>query len=117
MTQTSKPRSSAQLCQTRSAVWAGLDKLRAGAGQTRSARLRPERSRKKDAAKASIEAAEVAHRDAEGIELGIHVLGGHTQARDLLEDFGVVHRADRRVVGRGSSSYDVGAGLVVDEGQ
>ena len=44
-------------------------------------------------------------------------LGGHAKARGFLEDFGVVHRADRRVVGRGSSSYHVGAGLVVDEGQ
>ena len=44
-------------------------------------------------------------------------LGGHTEARGFLQDFGVVHRADRRVVGSGSSSYDVGAGLVVDEGQ
>ena len=66
---------------------------------------------------ASIEAAEVAHRDAEGVQLGVIDLGRHTQARGLLKNLGVVHRADRRVVGSGSSSYDVGAGLVVDEGQ
>jgi hypothetical protein len=43
MTVTLTPRSSAQDCQSRSVVKAGLARLRASARQTRSARLRPER--------------------------------------------------------------------------
>jgi hypothetical protein len=86
MTVTLTPRSSAQDCQSRSVVKAGLARLRASARQTRSASLRPERwgRTKRPSGQAGIQAAEGTDCDAQGVEGCVHVFGRHALAGGLL---------------------------------
>src|SRR4051794_36518802 len=92
------PRSSAQDCQSRSVVKAGLARLpsqrRADAvGQAQARTVAVERS-----GQAGIQAAEGTDRDAQGVEGGVHVFGRYAVAGGLLEGLGVVDGADRGVV-------------------